>query len=64
MATTWEYKVLTLKHAGGAFTLTQTPTDDEATAALNREGALGWELVSAVCPGISQPLMLYLKRLR
>ena len=64
MATTWEYKVLTLKHVGGAFALTQTPTDDEATTALNREGALGWELVNAVCAGISQPLMLYLKRLR
>ena len=64
MAATWEYKVLTVKHAGGAFSLVQTPTDDEATAALNREGALGWELVNAVCPGISQPLMLYLKRLR
>ena len=64
MAAAWEYKVLTLKHAGGTFSLAQTPTDDEATAALNREGALGWELVNAVCPGISQPTVLYLKRLR
>ena len=64
MAATWEYKMLTLKHAGGTFSLVQTPTDDEATAVLNREGALGWELVNAVCPGISQPIVLYLKRPR
>lgn len=64
MNATWEYKVTTLKHGGGAFTLTQTPDDDEATTALNREGSLGWELVNAVCVGPMQPTVLYFKRLR
>lgn len=64
MATNWEYKVITLKHGGGGLHLTQTPSDDEATTALNREGALGWELVNAVCLGVAQPTMLYLKRPR
>lgn len=64
MAMTWEYKVVTLKHGGGGLKLSLTPTDDEAIAALNREGALGWELVNAVCVGPAQPAMLYLKRPR
>ena len=64
MNDTWEYKVITLKHGGGAFTLTQTPDDDEATTALNREGSLGWELVNAVCADSMQPIMLFFKRRR
>ena len=64
MTTKWEYKVITLKRGGGGLHLTQTPSDDEATTALNREGALGWELVNAVCSGVAQPTMLYLKRPR
>ena len=64
MTATWEYKVVTLKHGGGGLRLTQTPTDDEAITALNREGALGWELVNAVCAGPVQPTVLYFKRPR
>lgn len=64
MSATWEYKVTTLKHGGGGLQLTLTPTDDEAMAVLNREGAQGWELVSAVCAGIAQPTVLYFKRPR
>ncbi|MEP6898006.1 MAG: DUF4177 domain-containing protein [Rhodanobacter sp.] len=64
MATSWEYKVITLKYAGGGLHLTLTPTDDETIAVLNREGANGWELVNAVCVGPVQPTMLYLKRPR
>jgi hypothetical protein len=64
MATTWEYKVVTLKHRGGGLQFTHTPDDDEATAALNREGALGWELVNAVCTGPLQPTAFYFKRPR
>jgi hypothetical protein len=64
MSTTWEYKAVTLKHAGGSFALSQTPTDDETTAALNREGALGWELIHALCANTSQPLTLFFKRPR
>ncbi|MGH8157876.1 MAG: DUF4177 domain-containing protein [Rhodanobacter sp.] len=64
MNATWEYKVVTLKHGGGGFTLTLTPADDETITALNREGALGWELVNAVCAGPVQPTVLYFKRPR
>ncbi len=64
MAANWEYKVITLKHGDGGLRLSLTPTDDEATAVLNREGVLGWELVNAVCVGPAQPTMLYLKRPR
>jgi hypothetical protein len=64
MAATWEYKTLTVKHSGGGLQLTYTPTDDEATVILNAEGLLGWELVSAVCPGISQSIILFFKRPR
>ncbi|MFC5435565.1 DUF4177 domain-containing protein [Rhodanobacter umsongensis] len=64
MSATWEYKVMTLKHGGGGLHLTLTPTDEESIAALNREGALGWELVTAICPGLAQPTLLYFKRLR
>lgn len=64
MTTTWEYKVITLTRGGGVFKLTKTPGDEESAAALNREGARGWELVSAVCAGPMQPTMLYFKRPR
>ncbi len=64
MNTTWEYKVITVKHGGGAFRLTQTPNDDETTTALNREGSMGWELVNAVCVGSMQPIMLFFRRQR
>lgn len=63
MNVTWEYKMVTLKHGGG-LRLSLTPTDEEATAALNREGALGWELVNAICVGPAQPTLLYFKRPR
>lgn len=63
MSATWEYKVTTLKHGGG-LQLTLTPTDEETLAVLNREGAQGWELVTAVCAGIAQPTLLYFKRPR
>jgi hypothetical protein len=64
MSTTWEYKVITLKYGGSGLHLTLTPTDEEAIAVLNREGALGWELTAAICPGPAQPTMLYFKRPR
>lgn len=63
MSATWEYKVITLKHGGGGLHLTLTPTDEETIAALNREGAQGWELVTVVCAGLAQPTLLYFKRL-
>ncbi|GGY16697.1 hypothetical protein GCM10008098_05060 [Rhodanobacter panaciterrae] len=64
MTATWEYKVVTLKHCGGGLKFVLTPTDDEAIGELNREGALGWELVSAICVGPGQPTVLYFKRPR
>jgi hypothetical protein len=64
MSATWEYKVTTVKHGGGGLQLTLTPTDEETRTVLNREGAQGWELVSAVCAGIAQPTVLYFKRPR
>jgi hypothetical protein len=64
MSATWEYKVTTVKHGGGGLQLTLTPTDEETLAVLNREGAQGWELVTAVCAGIAQPTVLYFKRSR
>lgn len=64
MTATWEYKVVTLKHGGGGLKLTVTPTDDEAISELNRDGALGWELVNALCVGPGQPTVLYFKRSR
>lgn len=48
MNATWEYKTVTVKHKGGMLSLTEKPSDDESTAALNREGTLGWELVQAI----------------
>jgi hypothetical protein len=56
--------VTTVKHGGGGLQLTLTPTDEETRTVLNREGAQGWELVSAVCASIAQPTVLYFKRLR
>jgi hypothetical protein len=65
MTVTWEYKVVTLKHGGGGgLKFVLTPTNDEATSELNREGALGWELVNALCVGPGQPTVLYFKRPR
>ncbi len=64
MSATWEYKVTTLKHGGGGLQLTLTPTDEESVTVLNREGAQGWELVTAVCAGIAQPTVLYFTRPR
>jgi len=63
MATTWEYKVVTMKRPG-FFQMDQTPDDDEATAALNREGNQGWELVNALGYGTLHPVTLYFKRPR
>lgn len=62
MTATWEYEVVTLKHGGGGLKLTVTPTDDEAIRELNLEGALGWELGSAVCVDPGQPTLFYFKR--
>lgn len=64
MSTTWEYKTLTLKHSGGLISFSEKPGDDESTAALNREGSLGWELVSAVGLGAVGPITFYFKRPR
>ncbi|MFI4958741.1 MAG: DUF4177 domain-containing protein [Lysobacterales bacterium] len=64
MSATWEYKVITLKHGGGGLQLTLTPNDEETLAVLNREGAQGWELVTAVCAALAQPTVLYFKRPR
>ncbi|HEY8682473.1 MAG TPA: DUF4177 domain-containing protein [Rhodanobacter sp.] len=64
MTATWKYKVVTLKHGGGGLKLTVTPTDDEAIGELDRKGALGWELVNAVCVGPGQPTVPYFKRSR
>lgn len=59
---TWEYKAVTIKR-GGVFKLTETPSDEEATAALNREGALGWELVAVTYRPMEAPIF-YFKRAR
>lgn len=65
MGNSWEYKVLTLKsEKGGFLNLNAIPKDDEATRIINREGSLGWELVSAVSVMSSQPLRLFFKRPR
>lgn len=64
MSATWEYKAIVLTHEGGMFAMTKTPDADECAAALNREGAPGWELVSAVCVAPMQPTTFYLKRAR
>ena len=56
--------VITPNPGGGGRHRPQPPRDDEATTALNREGALGLELVNAVCIGVAQPTVLYLKRPR
>jgi hypothetical protein len=56
--------VITLKHGGGGLQLTLTPNDEETLAVLNREGAQGWELVTAVCAALAQPTVLYFKRPR
>ena len=64
MSSTWEYKAVTVTHKGSMFAMSKTPDDDEATAALNREGSLGWELVSAVCVAALQPVTFYFKRAR
>ena len=63
MAANWEYKVLTVKRHG-ALKLTETPEDAELVVLLNREGAQGWELVSAVGFGPMRGVTLYLKRPR
>lgn len=62
MAANWEYKVITLQREG--LRMSNTPTDEELVAALNREGAQGWELVNAAMPAYAQPVTLYLKRPR
>lgn len=59
-----EFKVETLKHGGGGLKLSLTPSDEEAIAARNREGSLGWELVNALCTGPTQPTVLYFRRQR
>jgi hypothetical protein len=60
MATTWKYKVITLKRGG--LWLTQAPSDEETIAALNRKDALAWELVNGAYVGPGQLTVLYLKR--
>lgn len=63
MGTNWEYKVLTAEREG-TFKMSNTPQDDQLTTILNRDGAQGWELVSAITPNYSMPTTLYLKRPR
>lgn len=68
MNTTWEYKTVTVKHSGGLLSFPETPSDEESTAALNREGALGWELVNVVyivgAASTNGPMTFYFKRPR
>lgn len=65
MGTSWEYKVMTLKNENaGLFSLSAAPNDDDATSILNREGAAGWELVSAESTQNLAPLKLFFKRPR
>ena len=63
MTTQWEYKVLTVEREG-TFKVSNTPTDEQLTTLLNREGTQGWELVNAVLAHYAQPVTLYLKRPR
>lgn len=65
MGSSWEYKVITLKKKGsGLFVISNIPNDGDSTSILNREGAEGWELVSAVSPQNMAPLKLFFKRPR
>ncbi|MEO5810555.1 MAG: DUF4177 domain-containing protein [Rhodanobacter sp.] len=65
MNPTWEYKTITVKNERGMLRLTEKPSDEESTSALNREGALGWELVNAVClVGVAGGVTFYFKRPR
>ena len=63
MATAWEYKVITQRRKG-IWKLAETPDDADLIATLNREGGLGWELVSAVQTDRGGAVALYLKRPR
>lgn len=63
MATNWEYKVITVKRPG-TFKISDIPEDSDLTILLNREGAMGWELVNALSYGPINPVTLYLKRPR
>lgn len=65
MGNSWEYKVMTLKKQNaGLFSISAAPDDAESTSIINREGAEGWELVSAVSPQNMAPLKLFFKRPR
>ena len=64
MRSDWEYKVITLKAQGGALKRGQTPEDDQMTTRLNREGAVGCELVNAICAGPLYPVTVFQKRPR
>lgn len=64
MSGNWEYKTLTVKRAG-ILKWTERPSDEECTAALNREGAIGWELVGvSTGNNMSDAVTFYLKRQR
>lgn len=63
MATSWEYKVVTVERKG-SFKLSDTPDDGDLVTLLNREGNQGWELVNALGYGPIHPVTLYLKRQR
>lgn len=60
---TWEYEAITLKAAGGIWSL-RTVNDEEVTATLNREGTQGWKLVNAIRAAPASPLQLLFKRPR
>ncbi|HET6633284.1 MAG TPA: DUF4177 domain-containing protein [Rhodanobacteraceae bacterium] len=65
MSTQWEYKVVKLKPKKPAFfRISPMPDEAEATDILNREGARGWELVSAVSEAPTRPPHLFFKRPR
>lgn len=65
MSTTWEYKVLSLKpEKTKFFSITNLPSDEEASRIINREGERGWELVNTVSVGTGMPLKLFFKRPR
>ncbi len=63
MNNSWEYKTVTLKPKG-FLGLSGNLKDEECTAALNREGALGWELVAMAMAVMGQPAVFYFKRPR
>lgn len=60
--TTWEYKVISLKAGANLFKM--GPDDEAIMAALNHEGAAGWELVGAIAIEPVRQIRLFFKRPR